>query len=75
MSTEDEMLKEAVKRISDDLRKAFEGTFVVRNTCDFTTVTINIGDLKSVDCLHEWLEYVGFKECFFYCKKCDQKQS
>jgi hypothetical protein len=26
-------------------------------------------------CEHEWTEYVGLKECFTYCKKCDQKHS
>ena len=28
-----------------------------------------------VDCNHNWADYVGMRECFKYCTKCDKKQS
>jgi hypothetical protein len=32
------------------------------------------GHVNSADkCQHDWTEYVGLKESFSYCKKCDEK--
>lgn len=27
----------------------------------------------STNCWHEWVEYTGLNEVFFYCRKCDVK--
>ena len=29
---------------------------------------------NAVNCYHEWKEYIGFRESFTYCVKCDKKR-
>ena len=33
-----------------------------------------IMDVIKLDCKHEWKEYKGFTEQYFFCSKCDKKQ-
>lgn len=38
-------------------------------------ITVDNAKFDKVNCNHEWTEYVGFKDSFTYCKKCDQKRN
>lgn len=35
---------------------------------------MNPGWTINDECLHEWVEYHGLMESFFYCKHCDKKR-
>ena len=33
----------------------------------------NIDDYFNSDCKHEWKEYIGFTDKYWYCDNCDKK--
>jgi len=45
----------------------------VNTMVDFVPIKIHIGGVDKAECSHQWTEYVGLREAFTYCKKCDVK--
>lgn len=59
-----------------DFEMSFPRFFSLKRVGKFILPDIDVDtEIQESSCLHEWVEYRGFREDYDFCKKCDQKKS
>ncbi len=84
MAMQQAEIEEYVRLLTEEMYKSFAtkpGDLTVSKTVklpdsiDFIPISFNVSAINDLDCKHEWADYVGFRESYTFCKKCDQRRA